>query len=384
MDFGGEFTCPSCKENLEVTIWDGVTVSFSRTSVLPTIAPPTVTNDASPVRHLTLPQRRQQLIDDSKLRGDLESFLDGPPIILDMDLLAMVQGDANGGARFDYEAASAELRRKVDRQVTLMERYVEIPALKLRLDGVDPALGGFFQSLYGEREGRQSGTTPEVYRELFRQIAAEESVLQMINGSDMERLRTFLQRPDARTASDLMGIPALYRVVRLEEATGGVMERTKTLCRWLYVSARTVLTLLEQQQNDGTNAGDTVEIVEDDWRKVCRFEVLEASDPHLILSIRVVASTLNDKSVGDLSIPKSQTTEVRTRRLKAPKTVESISHRTARRNSRVVSWWSGALTVSHTDTIAFQEPKGGTKYSPHFSQDGSGHPKLSSTTSHVS
>ncbi|TFK60868.1 hypothetical protein BDN72DRAFT_739206, partial [Pluteus cervinus] len=47
----GDMTCPSCGPSPSTTIWDGVTLSFSRKHLQSSIRPPTTTDDNSPAHN---------------------------------------------------------------------------------------------------------------------------------------------------------------------------------------------------------------------------------------------------------------------------------------------------------------------------------------------
>ncbi|TFK60402.1 hypothetical protein BDN72DRAFT_719656, partial [Pluteus cervinus] len=59
----GDMTCPSCGPNPSVTIWDGVTLAFSRKHLQSSICPPTFTNENSP-SHNRKYISKQKLIPD--------------------------------------------------------------------------------------------------------------------------------------------------------------------------------------------------------------------------------------------------------------------------------------------------------------------------------
>src|SRR3984957_17549909 len=60
--------CPVCGPIPNDTIWDGISLAFSQKHLLPSLCPPTVSNEKSLRRENVRYQTVQQLITDSKLR----------------------------------------------------------------------------------------------------------------------------------------------------------------------------------------------------------------------------------------------------------------------------------------------------------------------------
>ena len=77
-----EMQCLSCGETPAVTIWDGVTLSFNRKNILPTLRPPTMVDGESEVRNGIKPQHGLQLIANKHLRKLIQMILNGKPLSL--------------------------------------------------------------------------------------------------------------------------------------------------------------------------------------------------------------------------------------------------------------------------------------------------------------
>ena len=100
------------------------------------------------------------------------------------------------------------------------------------------------------------------------QIAADDSVLQMMTISSRKLLEEFVENPSPVTVSPLISIPAIYRALRFEE------QRHKqpysapliAICRWI---AKTAKNTLESMLSDVAPGIDvTAMTLSNDWRKV--------------------------------------------------------------------------------------------------------------------
>ena len=258
MKLEGEFTCPACGKSPRVTIWDGITLSFSKKHILPTIHPPTTTTDGSPIRPRVAPVRKQQFIGDSMLRKDLRGFVEGAPVdttVLSLEALEIRETDARERA--------ATRRERSDE----VEHITQVENFRRRLEKVSQELGDFFNDVYAIKEGNTQARPPRVYKQLLQHLAAEESALQMVNGADMGHLLAFLGNPNRSTMSGLVGIPALFRVVCHEVKVFRAPKiSTMKLAEWIFLRSATVLNMLKGQQDEG--ASETYNMVDDSWQKV--------------------------------------------------------------------------------------------------------------------
>ncbi|TEB10931.1 hypothetical protein FA13DRAFT_1806195 [Coprinellus micaceus] len=74
------------------------------------------------------------------------------------------------------------------------------------------ALGTLFIEVFGPQQGR----IPLLHRKFFLEIVAEESVLQLVNGKALIRLKQFLTPPNAQDSVSLInGIPAFYHLYHI-------------------------------------------------------------------------------------------------------------------------------------------------------------------------
>ncbi|KAF9522976.1 hypothetical protein CPB83DRAFT_776223, partial [Crepidotus variabilis] len=77
-----DMRCPQCGPIPKVTIWDGVTLSFSRKNLLSTLCPPTSTNQHSQVKSEIRLENSLQFIAERSLRKDIVFVLHGPSLEL--------------------------------------------------------------------------------------------------------------------------------------------------------------------------------------------------------------------------------------------------------------------------------------------------------------
>lgn len=67
-EFKDDMICTICGPNLEIVIWDGVTVAFSKKKIVSSLQPPTTTSTNSPSRGNIRYYPNQQLIEDRETR----------------------------------------------------------------------------------------------------------------------------------------------------------------------------------------------------------------------------------------------------------------------------------------------------------------------------
>ncbi|KAG2006115.1 hypothetical protein CC2G_002460 [Coprinopsis cinerea AmutBmut pab1-1] len=114
----------------------------------------------------------------------------------------------------------------LDRLDRVKEGLLEIcPALSNLFDNV-------FRLTYAQRESPSS-----VCKNFFRQISAEESVLQLVNAPSMDAIRSFLQNPCSDRFSLLIPIPAVYQLFKAYEDTNALVP----VLRWILERAEEVL-----------------------------------------------------------------------------------------------------------------------------------------------
>ncbi|KAF8216642.1 hypothetical protein K438DRAFT_1559650 [Mycena galopus ATCC 62051] len=213
----GSMMCPRCGPSPENTIWDGVTLAFNRKHLLPSLEPPTVSQAESIERSTTRYMASQQLLPYRKVRRLVRCVITGPPLTIARINAKDEDEDENeevdGGSRKKTRAERAVAKA----QREMLERLNAIPGAVAGLSHACPALGALFDSQFGERAVVQGKVAPDVYRRLFIELTAEESVLQMANKSALDALRAFVTDPNHRNASALVEIPAIHEVLSHEK-----------------------------------------------------------------------------------------------------------------------------------------------------------------------
>ncbi|KAF8954934.1 hypothetical protein BDZ97DRAFT_1675508, partial [Flammula alnicola] len=246
-----DMTCSKCGPNPDVVIFDGVTLAFNRKNLLPTLRPPTtIRNDAKRKRDVR-PEPNLQCIPNKALRKSVREILTGPNLVLpdlsSKETLDMpVDSDLSADEDDPKSLANKWHQAFVKRTQALLNRIDAIPNAVEKLTQLDEHLGKMFDHWFGSSAVITKLEAPAIYRKLFLQIVAEETVLQLINGSAMQSLLGFIQRPTESAASELTWIPALYHVVNHELKSGGLGPHTMGVCKWLYKRAFTALKILEK------------------------------------------------------------------------------------------------------------------------------------------
>lgn len=100
------------------------------------------------------------------------------------------------------------------RQALLVEDYLEkVDSVTEDMRKECPALAQLYTMHYGRAAFWSGHKPPAVIKNLFRQIAAEESVLQLVNYTALLKLREFVAKPDVNVAYKLRPIPSLNKVI---------------------------------------------------------------------------------------------------------------------------------------------------------------------------
>lgn len=148
-----DMRCTTCGPSPNVTIWDGVTLAFSRRNILQTLRPPTATDGRSAVRNGIRPQRGLQLIEDAILRKDIQFVLNGQALALPKPVDVLEGVDQTRTAALE-----------------MMDRIERIPGIVSRLDKVDAGLGKVFDGQFGISALMDGKPALKQYKNLFRQV----------------------------------------------------------------------------------------------------------------------------------------------------------------------------------------------------------------------
>ncbi|KAG5633745.1 hypothetical protein H0H81_005593, partial [Sphagnurus paluster] len=195
-DFCGDMCCQRCGPSPQDIIWDGVTVGFNQKHLLPSLRPPTISDDGAPIRTNNY-IGKQQILQDAKLRRDLRR---------------VVQRGKGKGKRRDTVVSEDDENSEpiLDKSDAAVKAEVEwlklIPDVFLHLSRIDEGLGLLFMEHFGLSA---EAVASKVYKNLFLQLAADESTFQMLNKAALDQLRVFNEDPCDITASQLIGCPAL-------------------------------------------------------------------------------------------------------------------------------------------------------------------------------
>ncbi|KAJ7446823.1 hypothetical protein B0H11DRAFT_1745441 [Mycena galericulata] len=267
----GDMQCPDCGPYPDDTIWDGVTLAFSRKHVLASLCPPTTILPEAK-NHGSLYVSHQTLLVDSDLRKAVRKIVSGPSLVGGDGIVAADVILVEGMDEEEEAAAALKKNDKVGEEKA--QRINLIPEVIAQLKNVDPRLGSVFEAYFGLDTLENKLSPPKVYIELFMQIAAEESVLQMVPMPALIDLTRFELAPSELNESRLMGIPALYNVLKLdrqkrtntEERVGTTLYSRDLLgcCRWIMLQTTNVVARLITPSH---HIEKPAAILEDNWQE---------------------------------------------------------------------------------------------------------------------
>ncbi|EFI27021.1 hypothetical protein CC1G_15154 [Coprinopsis cinerea okayama7 len=215
-----------------------------------TLRPPTTVSESSLVRRNVKYHPRQQLILDASLRKQIRVTVDPP------SLDAILEHDEEGFSADETPDSPSKARSRELKAIG--DHLGRVKAVGRALKELCPALGVLFDQMFGEAAYAQRKKAPSAYKDFFIQVAAEESVLQMINNSSVLALRSFLQNPTKATATQILAIPALYKVVQVHHDVASLVP----IMVWLETRASHMLSALKVEEplpgvQDGAAVGET-------------------------------------------------------------------------------------------------------------------------------
>ncbi|KAJ2911578.1 hypothetical protein MD484_g8838, partial [Candolleomyces efflorescens] len=235
--FDDDFKCSRCGPYPDTVIWDGITLAFSKKHLSATLAPPTQITPQSLIRKHVKNYPKQQLIPDVRLRKDLREVSKVPSL----DRM-LVNTDSEG--EMDEE--------EHDQSIVRVEEHLDrVQRVYAGLAAECTALGSLFLDAYGAVAFSERRPVPPEYRNFFTQIAAEESILQLINGSSLNDLLVFLSNPVSSKLTRIISIPAVYSLI----AKQPVIEPLLPLLHYLADKSSTMLKNLTTE-GPGIEAGD--------------------------------------------------------------------------------------------------------------------------------
>ncbi|KAF9476550.1 hypothetical protein BDN70DRAFT_812128 [Pholiota conissans] len=275
-----DMICPTCGPNPEVTIVDGVTLAFNRRHLSSTLRPPTTTDNQSPTKDLVKHVANLQAIPTKKVRLAIREILTGPPL-LPAHLIhageeegAIELSDASSSEDETTETSYRHTRKGNDVRAAL-QRVQKIPFVITELAKLNNGLSRLFDRSYGIEAISANQKAPSIYKRLFIQIAAEETILQLVNGSALRHLRNFCaevaQTPHMITASirdlatHLIGIPALHAVIQHEINAGSLSGEVIGTSTWLYARGMAVMSLIKKYDHPPIEINSGNEIASEKW-----------------------------------------------------------------------------------------------------------------------
>ncbi|KAJ2921312.1 hypothetical protein H1R20_g15781, partial [Candolleomyces eurysporus] len=205
-----DMTCSLCGPYPETVIWDGVTLSFGKDHLTSAIKSPIEESSESIVRGKVKAHPKQQLLLDVSLRSALRLALKVP----DLD-----------------EAKSSGSTKAV------VEHLDRVAFIHKGIEKECEVLASLFLDAYGAVAFSQRLSPPKGYERFFLQIAAEESILQMINAVALAGLQDFIANPLPEYLTKILSIPGLYRIMEGRDS----LQDFVPLFQWLANRAETVL-----------------------------------------------------------------------------------------------------------------------------------------------
>jgi hypothetical protein len=162
----GDMLCPKCGPSPENTIWDGVTLAFNRKHLLPTLEPPTVTQETSFCRNGTKYLAAQQVIVDANLRKLIRKIVKGPPLEIGRTVESVDDEDEEDDIEDVNDASKAATKAKQ----LILERIEAVPVVIEQLKQLNTSLGELFDAHYGYESILKKVAPPIVYKQFFIQV----------------------------------------------------------------------------------------------------------------------------------------------------------------------------------------------------------------------
>ncbi|KAK7049458.1 hypothetical protein VNI00_006066 [Paramarasmius palmivorus] len=133
-----------------------------------------------------------------------------------------------------------------------VETQESLEELATELDKVSQAVAGLTRKVFGSGSVGGQGVLRGLRRRyitLLEQLAAEESAMQMVNESALEKLKGFVASPTEVSGSTLVDIPALLMLLEEEmRIMGSYTPELLEVCRWMIEESGRVLSALKGKQ----------------------------------------------------------------------------------------------------------------------------------------
>ncbi|KAJ3562067.1 hypothetical protein NP233_g9807 [Leucocoprinus birnbaumii] len=255
--FDDDFRCPECGPLPDNIIWDGVSLAFSRAQLSGSLEPPTSTSSLSPVRPCTRYLPKQQVIPNPSLRKMIRGAIA-------MEALEEIANKANSSKGNSRKSSTPQSQQAVN----AVSGHIDNIALVVKqLGQYNTDLASLFDCWFGITAFHNGLKPPAAVKNFFRQVAAEESVAQMVNQDGLLALGSFLESPTPNTARKLIKVPHIYFLLRFDydEGQPGYSSSILSICVWIKDRARDVFQSLFANAGPGVNH-DLNEIIDTDWK----------------------------------------------------------------------------------------------------------------------
>ncbi|KAJ3561055.1 hypothetical protein NP233_g10431 [Leucocoprinus birnbaumii] len=255
--FDNDFQCPKCGPLPDNIIWDGVSLAFSRAQLSGSLEPPTSTSSSSPVCPSTRYLPKQQAIPNPSLWKRIRE-------VIAMETLEEIADKATSSKANSRRSSTSQSQQAVN----AVSGHIDNVALVVeQLGQYNADLANLFNRWFGVAAYHNGLKPPTAVKHFFRQVAAEESVVQMVNQDGLLALDAFLKSPTPTTVRKLINIPHLYFLLRFDydEGQPGYSSSVLSITMWINDRACGVFQSLFANAGPGVNR-DWGEVTDTDWR----------------------------------------------------------------------------------------------------------------------
>lgn len=155
--FEGDMQCPECGPCPESVICDGTALRMNEKYVLPTVKPPTVSEEGSTIRASRY-VGKQQVIEDPKLRKDIKRIIEGPRLLSRQEL--------------DVLSTSATIDRGAAEKLSnCLQLIVFVDNVCTALSAICSGLGLLFRKAYSAYAASTGLQPDRRYISLFKQVS---------------------------------------------------------------------------------------------------------------------------------------------------------------------------------------------------------------------
>ncbi|KAJ7120933.1 hypothetical protein C8R44DRAFT_736634 [Mycena epipterygia] len=148
-NLSGDMQCPDCGPYPDDTIWDGVTLAFSRKNLLASLCPPTT----------VLPEAFH----------NPSSYVQRQTLLTEADLRKAVRNSVAGTNEADGEDGTYVEESRPEKKEEQLQRVNAIPDVVQRLEETSEHLGSLFDRHFGLSALASKTTGSKLYVELFKQ-----------------------------------------------------------------------------------------------------------------------------------------------------------------------------------------------------------------------